>query len=84
MSLLVQLSALFSLCILSVSVANDVAEQVVATKSVKQWALDWQSDPEEVKSSLMSIGPNVDPKSLLEDILLGKQIINYHVNLLLI
>lgn len=88
MSLLVQLTTLFSLCILSISVAHDdapdvasiammandliAAEQAAATRTIKEWTLDWQTNPEEVRSSLLSVGPNVDPKKLLEDILVGK------------
>lgn len=83
MSLLVQLTTLLSILSISVAhdapdiasiamMANDLIASEQAATTVKEWTLDWQSDPEEVRSSLKSIGPTVDPKKLLQDILVGK------------
>ncbi len=87
MPLLVQLTALFCLCFFVISVTSDdardlsisriasdllAAEQAAITNTVKEWTLDWQSDIEDVRSSLSTVGPSIDVKNLLEDILVGE------------
>ena len=60
---------------LSISrMASDLlaAEQATASNPVKEWTIDWQSDLEDVRSSLLNVGPSIDGKNLLEDILVGK------------
>lgn len=87
MSFLVQLTALLCLCFFVISVTSDdaqdlsisriasdllAAEQAAVTNTVKEWTLDWQSDIEDVRSSLSTVGPPIDAKNLLEDILVGE------------
>lgn len=52
--------------------ATDLLVTEQSTNVIKEWALDWQSDSEELRSSLMFIGPSFDAKKLFEDILVGK------------
>lgn len=86
MSLLVQCILCFLLAISVASNVPDVSiaemaddllsseqqQQFAVTNDIKEWTIDWHSDFEEVRSSLMAPGPSIDAKKLLEDILCGK------------
>ncbi|XP_032796803.2 uncharacterized protein LOC116933011 [Daphnia magna] len=49
--------------------SSDQQQQFAVTNDIKEWTIDWHSDFEEVRSSLMAPGPSIDAKKLLEDIL---------------
>ncbi|KAI9553154.1 hypothetical protein GHT06_021047 [Daphnia sinensis] len=49
--------------------SSERQQQFAVTNDMKEWTIDWHSDFEEVRSSLMAPGSPVDAKQLLEDIL---------------
>ncbi|XP_057381387.1 uncharacterized protein LOC130703938 [Daphnia carinata] len=49
--------------------SSEHQQQFAVTNDIKEWTIDWHSDFEEVRSSLMVPGSQVDAKQLLEDIL---------------